>query len=108
MVMLALGLVFSLTLTGCGTKKAESSKEAIQTAKAMETTEEKVDYLIGQAKAFYNSKEFQNAVDAAQYVLRYLDRDSQEARKLLDDAKAALKAEARKAVEDAKKKLPSF
>ena len=106
--MMALGLVFSLVLTGCGTKKAESGREAIQTAKAMETDEEKIDYLIAQTKAFYNSKEFQDAVDIARYILRYLDRDSQEAKNLLEKAKDALEAQLKAAAEDAKKNLPSF
>jgi hypothetical protein len=100
-IMLALVLVVS----GCGTQKAESGKAAIQTAKTMETAQEKTDYLVSQAKAFYNSKEFQDAVDTAQYVLRYLDRDSQEARDMLKKAKDALIAQTRGAAKDAKKKL---
>ena len=58
-------LAVSLTLIGCGAPKAESSREAIKTADTMETVQGKTDYLIGQAKAFYNSKEFQGAVDMA-------------------------------------------
>ena len=92
-------LVFGLTLTGCGAKKAESSKEAISVAKTMETTEQKVNYLVGQAKSFYNSKEFQGAVDIAQYILRYLDSDSQQ---------EALSSKVKGAVEDAKKGLSGF
>jgi len=106
--VMALGLVFGLILTGCGAKKAGSSREAISAAKTMETSKEKVDYLVGQAKAFYNSKEFQNAIDTAQYVLRYLDRDSQPAKDLLQKAKDALTAQAKSAVEDAKKKISGF
>ena len=107
-VMFAGCLVVGLILTGCGEKKVASSKEAIQTAKAMETTQEKVDYLIGQAKAFYNSKEFQGAVDITQYILRYLDKDSQAARDLLDKAKSQLTAAAKGAVEDVKKGFGDF
>ena len=107
-VMLAGCLVVALTLAGCGEKKVASSNEAIQTAKSMETAQEKVDYLIGQAKAFYNSKEFQGAVDIAQYILRYVDKDSQAAKDLLEKAKNQLTAAAKGAVEDVKKGLSDF
>jgi len=98
-------LSLSLGLMGCGASKAESSKEAIQAAKAMETVKERTDYLVGQAKAFYRSKEFQDAVSTAQYVLRYLDRDSQAAKDLLEKAKEALASQAKSAVGGAKKKF---
>jgi len=106
--VVALGLVFGLVLAGCGPKKTTSSNEAIETAKSMETLEEKANYLIGQAKALYNSKEFQEAVDIAQYILRYLDKDSLKAKDLLEKAKNALVSQAQGAVEDVKKKLPGF
>ena len=106
-LLLIAGLSFGIALTGCG-QKAESSGEAINTAKTMETVQEKTQYLIGQAKAFYSSKEFQDAVDVAQYVLRYLDKDSQEAKNLLAKAKEALTAKAKSAVADVKKQLPDF
>ncbi|MBN1871241.1 MAG: hypothetical protein JW800_01565 [Candidatus Omnitrophica bacterium] len=104
-VLMCMFLVAGFMLAGCGAKKAESSKAAIDISKGMKTTEEKVDYLIGQAKAFYNSKEFQNAVDTAQYVLRYLDRESVEAANLFKQAKKALEAEAQGALENIKKSL---
>ena len=110
--MTILGLFISLVLAGCAQEKATSSKEAMETAKSMETVEQKADYLIKQAKAFYNSKEFQQAVDITQYILRYVDKDSQEAKNLLEKAKEALVAKAKEAaggaVEDVKKKLPGF
>lgn len=106
--LLLLALAVCLVLAGCGGEKAASSREAIQTAKAMETTQEKMDYLIGQAKTFYSSKEFQQAIDVAQYVLQYLDKDSQEAKDLLEKAKDQLAALAEGAMEDAKKGLEDF
>ncbi|MFC1667723.1 hypothetical protein ACFL0P_07715 [Candidatus Omnitrophota bacterium] len=102
-VVLMCGLIFGLALAGCGQAKQESSSAAINVAKGMETVEEKAQYLVGQAKAFYSSKEFQGAVDIAQYILRYVDRDSQEAKALLDKAKSALESAAKAAVGDAKK-----
>jgi len=101
-------MLLSLVIYGCGPEKAESGKAAIETAKTMETAEQKAEYLVGQAKAFYNSKQFQDAVTAAQYVLRYLDKDSQAAQKLLEQAKEALTSQAKGAMEDAKKGLAGF
>ena len=74
----------------------------------METTEQKADYLLKQANAFYNSKEFQEAVNTAQYILRYLDKDSQQAKDLLQKAKEALASAAKGAVEDVKQKFEGF
>ena len=107
-MVLAGCLILSVSLVGCGQKKTASSNEAIQVAKSMETTKEKVDYLIGQAKAFYSSKGFQEAVDITQYVLRYLDKDSQAAKDLLEKAKNQLTAAAKGVVEDIKKGLGDF
>ncbi len=101
-------LVFTLVVAGCSGKKAESSKAAISEAKTMQTTEEKVNYLVSQAKSFYNSKKFQDSIDIAQYVLRTLDKDSQAAKDLLQKAKDALKAQVQKVMEDAKGGLAGF
>jgi len=102
-------LVLGLGISGCAQKKAASSTEAIEISKSMETVEQKANYLIGQAKAFYNSRNFQEAVDIAQYVLRAVDKDSQEAKSLLEKAKEALVAKTRevadKTTEDMKKKM---
>ena len=107
-IIAAMAVVFSLALSGCGQQKAESSGAAINEAKAMETTEQKVDYLIGQAKAFYNSKDFQGAVDIAQYVLRYLDKDNQAAKDLIEKARAQIEALAKSAAQEAGSRLGSF
>jgi hypothetical protein len=102
-------LVFSLVcllslgfVSGCSSNKASSSAEAISLSKAMETTQEKGEYLIGQAKAFYNSKDFQGAVDIAQHILKYVDKDSQEAKNLLEKAKEQLKVKAAAALDGMK------
>lgn len=100
-VCLLLGCVI---LTGC-TKKAASSSEAINNAKALQTTEQKTDYLVGQANAFVSSKEYQSAIDVAQYILTNLDKESQEAKAILEKAKAKLEAAAKAAVGDVQKEL---
>ena len=107
-IIISLFLVTALTLTGCGPQKAETSRDAINTAKTMETKQEQVEYLVSQAQAFINSDQFQGAIDIAQYVLQYLDRDSAQARSLLDQAKSALAAQAQKAAEEAKKQFSGF
>ncbi len=104
-VSLIFCFVLSVVGLGCGTKPAASSKEAITASAAFKTAQEKVNYLIAQAKAFYNAKDFQQAVDLAQYVLRYVDTNSQEAKSLLEKAKAELAAMAQKKVSDFKKNL---
>ena len=89
---------------GC-TKKSGSSGDAIQYAQTLKTVEEKADYLIKQAQAFYNAKEFQQAIDSAQYVLNNLDKNYQPAKDLIEKAKAQLQAVAQKAAGDVTNKL---
>lgn len=105
---LMLGVIMCL---GCGlllsagcTKRAASSSEAIKNADTLKTVQEKVDYLIGQAKAFYGSKEYQQAINLAQNVLK-LDSSNQAAKDLIEKAKAQLQAAAQKAAGDVSKKL---
>lgn len=97
-------LVGMLVNAGC-TKAASSANEAIQSAQALPTIKEKTDYLVKQAEAFYNSKEFQQAIQVAQYVLSNLDQNSQPAQSLIEKAKVQLQAAAQKAITDASNKL---
>ncbi|MFH0826792.1 MAG: hypothetical protein V1923_02730 [Candidatus Omnitrophota bacterium] len=106
---LLLGIVMCLSFgmllnAGC-TKKSGSASEAIQNSQALQTIQEKVNYLIQQAEAFYNSKEFQQVIETAQHVLSNLDKDSQRAKDLIEKAKAQLQAAAQKAVGDISNKL---
>lgn len=106
-------LIFALFLTfftcGCAKqKKAASSKEAIESAKTLTTVEAKVNYLLQQARAFYNSKDFQQTIDIAQYILTYLDKNSQEAKSLLEKAKEQLSALVQKEADTFKKKITDF
>lgn len=89
---------------GCA-KKAGSSSEAIQSSQSLKTVQEKANYLMNQAQSFYNSKEFQQTVETAQYVLSNLDKNSQQAKDLIEKAKVQLQAAAQKAMGDASKKL---
>lgn len=106
MMLIVIGLAAGIMLTGCGQKKAGSSQEAIETAEmTLKTYEEKVDYLVKQAQAFYNSKQFQDAVETAQYVVIALQSESEKAKQVLQKAQDALKAEFRKAADELEKKL---
>lgn len=102
-IMICVGVWLFLS-NGC-TKKAASSSEAIQSSQTLKTVEEKTNFLINQAEAFYASKEFQKAIETAQYVLSNLNSNSQPAKDLIERAKAQLKAAAQKAVGDTSQKL---
>lgn len=105
---LVLNFCTGVLLTGCGPKKAASSNAAIEESKTMQTAQEKVNYLVGQAKAFYNSKDLQSSIDIAQYVISYLDRDSKAAKDIIEKAKNELAALASKKVEDLKGQMKGF
>ena len=88
--------------------KPTSASEAIEAISSMQTVAEKTSYLVARAKEFYASEQFQQTVDVAQYILRYLDKDSQDAKSLLDMAKDALAQKAQSTVNDLKSKIPGF
>jgi|WetSurMetagenome_2_1015567.scaffolds.fasta_scaffold185368_1 hypothetical protein len=107
--ILLLGMIFCLSCglvlgAGC-TKKSVSANEAIQTSQTLKSVEEKAGYLMKQAEAFYNSKEFQQAIQTAQYVLSNVDKNSQSAKDLIEKAKVQLKEAAQKAAGDVSNKL---
>lgn len=109
-VVFFLLLILSLNagVSGCAQKEAATSNEAIKNSQTLQSVEKKVEYLLKEAEAFYNSKKFQEAVSIAQYILANLDKDSQQAKDLLEKAKSALSSAAKSAVEDVKKDLGSF
>jgi len=106
-VVVAAALVLSLALAGCA-KKAASSQEAISNTRTMQTLQEKVNYLVAQAKAFYSSREYQQAIDVAQYILARLDNTSAQAKDILEKAKEQLAAALTKASGSAVNKINVF
>ena len=86
-------------------QESVSVSEAIKNAQTLKTVKEKVDYLIKQAEVLYNSKNFQQAIDLAQYVLSKLDTNSLQAKDLIERAKAQLQAVAQKTMGDVGNKL---
>ena len=104
--LLVVGFVgLSLALSGCTVERTGSSGEAIDYAKTLANVQEQTNYLVGQAKAFYNSKDFQDAVETTQYVLKYLDKNNPQAEQLLTEAKEAITAQLKLKAEETKKKF---
>ncbi len=101
-------VILSSVVVGCGPKKASSVNDAIRHSETMNSVQAKEKYLVGQAKAFYNAKDYDGAMNIAQNVIRKLNSDSQEAKKVIEDAKKELIAKSQKATEDLKKKLSEF
>ena len=108
LLVLLIGLSLNFMITGCGTQTESASAAAIEASKKLATVQEQTTYLIGQAQTLYNSKEFQQVIDIAQYILRFLDKDSQEAMSLLEKAKDALLSQAGSSMEDIKKSLSGY
>jgi len=118
--VIAVTLMLAVGLSGCAQQpKSANSGEAIEHAKTLATAEEQAKFLISEANAFINSKQFDEAIGAAKYVLSKLDKESAEAKGIIEQAKAKLeemarqkveeaKAAANKAAEDAKNKLQSL
>jgi hypothetical protein len=100
-VCLSFGMFLS---AGCA-QKSGSASEAIQNLQALKTVQEKVNYMITQAQAFYNSKQYQETINAAQYILNKLDSNSQVAKNMIEKAKTQLQAAAQKTVGDMSNKL---
>lgn len=98
-------LIWSMFITIGYTENPVSAKEAIQQSQTFKTVQEKAQYLIQQAQSFYKSKEFQQAIETAQYVLNKIDPKSKQALDLIEKAKVRLQANAQKAVGDLKNKF---
>ena len=107
LIVLVIALFMSFSVVGC-TQKAANSQEAIEQSKELKTVEEQVKYLISQANAFITSEEFDQAIKTAQYVLANLDKESGNAKIIIEVAQVKLKEAAQGALDDAKKKLGSL
>ena len=105
--IVAVALIVALGAVGCA-KKAASAQEAIDNSKSLKTVEEQVKYLVGQANAFISSKQFDQAISAARYVLSSLDQNSAQAKSVIEKAQEAIKNAAQRAVADVKNKLGGF
>lgn len=98
-------IVLAGFLTGGCAKKEANSQQAIEQSKSMKTVDAQVKYLVGQANAFINSKQFDQAIATAKYVLTNLDQNSAEAKSILEKAQAELTKTAKAVVGDMKNKF---
>ena len=98
-------IAFSTALVGCGPKKVATPKEAIETAKTMDATKARENYLVAQAKAFYEAKDYKGAIELSKYVINFVDKNSKSARGILQKAKEDLSAQMRQAAKELKKKF---
>lgn len=107
--MIAVLFCSALILSSCSQPpKAANSEQAIEQSKTLKTPDEQAKYLVGQADAFVNSKEFNEAVETAQYVLANLDASSADAKKVLEEAAEEMKKVAMQKADELKKSLGNF
>ena len=105
MFMASILMFAALISGGCAEKKAENSQQAIEQSKTMKNTDEQIRYLADQAQAFLNSKEYSEAMNAAQYILTNLDAKSEKAKDVLAKAMDDMKKVTAENVEDMKNKM---
>ncbi len=87
---------------GCAQKpESADSKQAISNAQKLQDVKAQADYLIKEANAFLNSQQFDQAVNTAKYVLANLDKESQQAKSIIEQAQVKLKAMAQQKVDEA-------
>ena len=103
LLCLGAALVFSLSAGGCVPKSAASAQEAIEQSKSKGSVQQQVDYLTGQANAFINNKNYDQAMAVANHILSDLDKNSDAARKILEKAKEDMHKAAQGAVDEMKK-----
>jgi hypothetical protein len=98
-------LCLGVFIGAASVQKPVTAIEAIQNAQTLGSVPSKVDYLMKQANALYDSKKFQDAIDVAQYVLTKLDKNSTQAQSLIEKAKSELQAAAQGAINNVSSKF---
>lgn len=94
-----------VVMTGCGQAQkpqAANSAQAIQQTQSMPDVQAKVQYLVKEANAFLSSQKFDDAVNTAKYILSNLDKNSADAKSILEKAQAELKKLAEQKVNEVK------
>ena len=105
-IMLVVLVVF---VSGCAQQpKSENASGAIEQAKALESVEAQVNYLVKEANAFISSEKFDEAINTAKYILSELDKESVQAKGIIEKAQAELKKLAAAKLDEAKGALGSF
>jgi hypothetical protein len=101
-------LFLTISIIGCEERKMPSVSEVINESRSLETVNKQLDYLIQEARDFYNSKEYKEALELAEYILTYLDQHSEQALDLIEKIKNHLSDITASTAEDIKKMLDSF
>lgn len=105
-VLVTVVCLLAAAVSGCAQKpQSASSTDAIQQANQLETVEAQVNYLVKEANAFINSQKFDEAVNTAKYILSNLDKESVQAKSILEKAQAELKKLAEAKAEELKGSL---
>ena len=105
---LVVGLVPFILMSGCAKEKLKPSanaQEAINRSKMQDSVQHQVNYLIEEGQDFVYSKNYNQAMMVAKYILASLDANSQEAKDIFDQAKAEMQKAAQTAKTEMKNKL---
>lgn len=105
-LLLAAFVIVAATLVGCAqAPKSANSSEAIDYAKTLEGVEAQAKFLLKEAEAFVNSKQYDEAIKAAKYVISTYESEADAAKKILEDAQAELKKLAEAKADELKAKM---
>lgn len=104
----ALTLIASVMLLNplwAQTGSTASASTAIKTVKTIKENKDKISYLVKEAQKLYASKEFNQVITIANYILTNVDSESKEAKSLLEKAQSMLAKEGTKQAKAAVKGL---
>ncbi len=85
-----------------------SAKAAIAQAQTIPVLKDKIDFLAAQAQGFLGQKNYQEAVNVAQFILTKLDANSIQAKSVMDQAKSQIAQAAQGAMGNMMGKLGAF
>lgn len=85
--------------------KAASVDEAIESSQVIPSVSEKTNYLLSQARLFYQSKDYEGALVLSGYILEKIDKDSLQARRIFEKAQQELLKSAHKKLNEAMREL---
>ena len=92
--MVVLFLVLSL-VSDVFAARAKAYKDVLKEVEKKRRVTDKRSYLLDQAEASYDAKEYLDSSNIAQYILRYVDPESEEAMTMMKKANSALSSELR-------------
>jgi hypothetical protein len=79
-----------LIFSGCG-KPPETAAEAIQVSRKSTDPEVQADYLVAQARLFYDDKKYKEAEATTNYIINNLDKTNAAAKQILSQARMQLR-----------------